>query len=899
MNERGEPNLIPNGYVPKNQRQRFTCTRKISDLMLVISVTLFVLLFICSKPSARAGTPDTGVTKRAVLRLFAPVSARKKTADSISVDKYYRFGIYELQSIDLKTPGAIYVTLGRIPLQRTPLQQLQGSEIPGDAPAEKELLESPDTLRVRLTALDKSKGAFCRTQSFNVVYLKEKQAPKTTPETISRAMQSLCTRLNKNDDNSIRLGPFISPSSTSSLSSPPHGAYQAEIPFIFVLISSFIFTILFVLLTNRGGKTSLEKIEEFISSHPLPFLMTVLVITAFVLAPSLNAPFDADYMTQRVFFGSLDVSRIITHDYPDARHPPLFYLILSLFHLFGHEEWIMRLPGAIFGLASVAMLFFFLRPTLGAVRSLAAALLTALSVPFLRHAGDVSDITLFTFLCLASSHLFFKLMESTYRGKDRRASLSVLVLWILLETAMMYSYYLAPAVVSAHILTALINPKTRKNKPLWAGFFAVGLLSIPVIWSGAGAIAADMTTRETARAFPLNIWGEKTPLQLWRVWLQTLSSTRAAGLVSFVLAAVGIFRWNADKKTRQRAIFVTIITLGGITALGIAVLWLRLNAYYLVFLIPMFSALVIAGGIGVKPSVSPGVRKTTSTFSKNHRKNSSTRYKNAEAMPLHQAFLFSFGSALIVFIALSHAQLLYANYRADSLSPRNNAFMLAGAFIKSYTPKPFTSKSYPQDHDQKSSPGENRSQNNGSRIDKTHGNRSQINKSHGNRSENNSSQGDGPKLIVVDPDCLHTIIIYYTFPEPTKAYRTCKFSQTLPVHCIYQGWELIALTPMGKMSPGWEEEALERFKLISARGELFWYVHTDRFPNPKLTKYVKQRCVTAQKRKPQKPSAQKNSSALISGKSKPRKNNIKPAELAPLTIYLCNPANHSENHSEM
>jgi len=836
--------------------------------MLVISATLFALLTIGMQ--ARAGISDTGVTKRAVLRLFAPVSAHKKSTSSSSMDKNTKFGIYELQSIDLKTPGAIYVTLRRIPLRR-----IQGSDTPGDAPAYKELLESPSTLRVRLTALDKSKGAFCRTKSFNVVYLKKKGAPKTTPEAISRAMQSLCKRLKDNDDNSLRLGPFISPSSTSSLTSSAHPASQEEIPFIFILIPSFIFTILFVLLTNRGGKTALEEIEKFISSHPLPFLMTILVFTAVVLAPSLNAPFDADYMTQRVFFGSLDLSRIITHDYPDARHPPLFYMVLSLFHLFGHDEWIMRLPSAIFGLASVAMLFFFLRPSFGASRSLAAAALTALSVPFLSHAGDVSDITLFTFLCLASSHVFFKLMESPYRRKDRRTSLSVsslsvsssvLVLWILLETAMMYSYYLAPAVVSAHIITALINPKTRKNKHLWGGFCAVRLLSIPVIRSGAVAVAADMTTRQTARAFPLNIWGEKTPLQLWRVWLHTLSSTRAAGLVSFILAAVGVFRWSRspDKETRQRATFVTILTIGGITALGIAVLWLRLNAYYLVFLIPMFSALVIAGGVGLKPCFSPSAEKTTSLFSKTHRNNSPTSSKNAQAIPLHGAFLFPLGSALVVFVALSHAQLLYVNYKADSLSPRNNAFKLAGALIKSYAPT-----SYKPNNNRQSSPGNTGSQNGG-------------------------SQSDGPKLIVVDPDCLHTIIIYYTFPEPTKAYRTCKFSQALPVHCIHRGWELIALTPMGNMSPGWKEKSLERFKLISARGRPFWFVHTDRFPNPKLTKFVKQSCERAQKRNSKKPGAAKKTPAVRARKSTPRINNIEPADLAPLTIYLCNPANHPE-----
>ncbi len=718
------------------------------------------LIFFAGFGTPSAARGDTRLTVGRVRRLLAGQGQG---------DDKHLFGEYTLQEIDLSTPGAILLKL--------------------------ESTFDQDLLEVRLTARDESAGAFCRTESFNVVYLRGTRGKTTTPENISVAMKALCSRLEKNDDHGLRLGRFTPPVSESQRGK---STLQPKAGLVSILIPACLFMLLFVTTTRSKAYALLKNIESFFDRRPLPFLFAIMVGSALILASSLYAPFDADYMTQRVFFGSLELGRIITHDYPDSRHPPLFYLILSPFHLLGPNEWIMRLPAALFGIASIAMLFFFLRRSFGGFRSLTATAFAAFSVPFLRHAGDVSDITLFTFLCLASSHVFFLLMESesedgiqkpalpeqqkgfveivrTTAGKIfpryNESSFKLLILWIFLETAMLWSYYLAPGVVAAHLLTALIYKRKPQGKAVLRTFPVIALLAAPVLWSGFKAIAADFVTRTTAREFPLHIWGDKTPLQLWEVWVELLASSTSTALVVFFLAAAGAIRWMSKTEHRPKAFFTSVLTSGGILFLGIGVLWLRLNAYYLVFLLPIFAALLTAGSMGLPD-------QAVSPVSKPRRLSHKTI-----GLPLHKAFFVGLSGALGLYAALAHGMRLHSEVSEQTLYRRNDAFSRAGEFMRS-----------------------------------------------------------GPKTIVTDPDCLHTILLYYTFDDPVKGYRTCRFTPSMPVHCSHRDRELYALTAMGSMEHGWEKTAIQRFHSIFRKTKSFRYVRTDRFPNPELTRIVEKKC---------------------------------------------------------
>jgi hypothetical protein len=97
----------------------------------------------------------------------------------------------------------------------------------------------------------------------------------------------------------------------------------------------------------------------------------------------------------------------------------------------------------------------------------------------------------------------------------------------------------------------------------------------------------------------------------------------------------------------------------------------------------------------------------------------------------------------------------------------------------------------------------------------------------------------GADTVVADPDMLHTILIYYSFPRPLEMYRQCRWADR-PVHCRLGPHRLVSLTGMSRMRTGWEQETLARI------GELedfpYWFVYTDRFENPPLLDYIRARC---------------------------------------------------------
>ena len=215
---------------------------------------------------------------------------------------------------------------------------------------------------------------------------------------------------------------------------------------------------------------------------------------------------------------------------------------------------------------------------------------------------------------------------------------------------------------------------------------------------------------------------------------------------------------------------VAVTLLGG-GLLTVGVFFLRLNAYYLVFLIPLLTTLVVGGGLG---------------YPRNEGLVSQTPDKHPEQQgtaPLSSSFLFATGAALTLFVGLASAQQLSTRLQGGALTRRSHAFKKLGAFIK---------------------------------------------------------QRKTPRLVVSDPDCLHTILLYYAFPHPVETYQTCRFTNATPVRCRHKGWELRALTSMGSMETGWAREAVARLRRLQDRS--FWYVKTERFPNPSLTKIIQRRC---------------------------------------------------------
>jgi 4-amino-4-deoxy-L-arabinose transferase-like glycosyltransferase len=126
--------------------------------------------------------------------------------------------------------------------------------------------------------------------------------------------------------------------------------------------------------------------------------------------------------------------------------PPLAHVITHWLTLISHNDALMRLPGALAGVASVPALYLLCRRPLGRMTALSAALLMALSVYHMHYSREVRPYSLFMLENLLALHL---LHEGLDQGRKR-------LLWGFgaVACAMLYTSYMAATLIAAQVLFA-------------------------------------------------------------------------------------------------------------------------------------------------------------------------------------------------------------------------------------------------------------------------------------------------------------------------------------------------------------------------------------------------------------------------------------------------------------
>jgi hypothetical protein len=341
---------------------------------------------------------------------------------------------------------------------------------------------------------------------------------------------------------------------------------------------------------RRRSRALIERAARQLEAHPWPWLGLILAAMTLPRLVHLDLPFSADAMTQRLFFGSLDVGDIFAHRYADQRHPQLFYLILHIFLRFGHSETVARLPALIFSLAAAGMLFALARARLGVPAALLATTLLGLSLPFLMHSREVGDITLFTFLALASSHLILRAIA--------RPTPTLLALLLVAEVAMFYTYYLAPLVAAAHLFTVIVHARAGSRRRVLGALSASWLFALPNLGELWQLVREDQGARNVAHAFPRHMWGERTAVELLGEAGKILAPSAATLLLLVGLAWVGALRRSPRFWRDPLATLCVPLLLLSFSVLGAAVALVRLKPYYLLFTLPFLLLLAAAGAVG-------------------------------------------------------------------------------------------------------------------------------------------------------------------------------------------------------------------------------------------------------------------------------------------------------------
>ncbi|MCB9109063.1 MAG: glycosyltransferase family 39 protein [Anaerolineales bacterium] len=156
-------------------------------------------------------------------------------------------------------------------------------------------------------------------------------------------------------------------------------------------------------------------------------------------------------------------------------HPPLYYLVVKLFLLFGQSETLARLPSVIFGAGSIYLLYLLGRDLFEATVGLVGAFIMTISPLQLFYAQEARMYTQLIFLTILAGWLLFRALR-TENWID----------WLLFSvviTLAAYTTYFAFPVVAAMALYIILVEKRWRSTVFFLISIAVSvLLYIP--WLG-------------------------------------------------------------------------------------------------------------------------------------------------------------------------------------------------------------------------------------------------------------------------------------------------------------------------------------------------------------------------------------------------------------------------------
>jgi mannosyltransferase len=166
----------------------------------------------------------------------------------------------------------------------------------------------------------------------------------------------------------------------------------------------------------------------------------------------------------------------------NAGHPPLFFIVLNIFRYFGNEEFLLRLPSAIFGILTILLIYEIGKSFFGSKEGLIAAFLLSISLFHIDYSQQARMYTIFAFFSMLSLIFLYKFLKD----KKRKFLLGFIVSTVL----SLYTHYFAIIVVLAEIVISIVFLITQKLKsketPLLTGNFymlIVSFILIPLLYA--------------------------------------------------------------------------------------------------------------------------------------------------------------------------------------------------------------------------------------------------------------------------------------------------------------------------------------------------------------------------------------------------------------------------------
>ena len=148
-----------------------------------------------------------------------------------------------------------------------------------------------------------------------------------------------------------------------------------------------------------------------------------------------------------------------------------FLLMRAWLHLGQSEAWV-RLPAAIFGIASIPLIYLVARKLVGLRAALASAAILAFSPTHVYYSQEARSYTMTILLLLVSTWFFVRAVE---QNRER-----YWILWTVFSVLAVYSHYFAALVMVAQACSMFFH---RKPAP-WARLIIHGLVILAIAAPG-------------------------------------------------------------------------------------------------------------------------------------------------------------------------------------------------------------------------------------------------------------------------------------------------------------------------------------------------------------------------------------------------------------------------------
>ena len=187
------------------------------------------------------------------------------------------------------------------------------------------------------------------------------------------------------------------------------------------------------------------------------------------------------------YFAKGSPGEVIRHSFSDETNPPGFHLLIHFWQkIAGTSEGALRLPSALAGSFSIALMYFFARRFLGRAGSLAAAALLALSPLHVWYSQECRAYAIWLLLILCAYLSFFKWLETR---KPIFAALNAL--FVLLACS--FHYFGIHVILIENLYLADRRDLWRDRRSLRQWALSQGALALALVPLGLMLLRVDRT----------------------------------------------------------------------------------------------------------------------------------------------------------------------------------------------------------------------------------------------------------------------------------------------------------------------------------------------------------------------------------------------------------------------